>query len=354
MNTVFKPRSSEELMQANCIVKHYAGSKAYGTNIATSDTDFRGIFLADEVNIRTPFYPVREVNDASEEDTKLYELFQFMKLALDCNPNVIETLWVDQSSITVDTPAYQLLRSHRDYFMSKKVAFTTSGYAFGQLKRIKGHNKWINNPQSDTAPRQIDYVSLVHNFTQSKEVSLKHSLDAFEVGYRLVPYGHNVFGVYQADGKRLHTNGSLNDDYEGDTHELGTPVLLVKYNAEQYRTAMETWQNYWSWKKNRNVARSELEELFGYDTKHAMHLVRLLRMGKEVLTTEQFNVKRHDAAELLEIRNGAWKYEELVTYAESLDAEIKKLVSTSKLRARPDMEVAANVIMQIQDLTWKK
>ncbi|AEZ66297.1 hypothetical protein phiTE_131 [Pectobacterium phage phiTE] len=37
--------------------------------------------------------------------------------------------------------------------------------------------------------------------------------------------------------------------------------------------------------KNRNAARHELEEKFGYDTKHAMHLVRLLRMSQEILET---------------------------------------------------------------------
>ena len=139
-----KPRTAQELMQQNCIVKHYAGSHAYGTNIATSDVDFRGIFVADPINLRTPFYPIKEVEDASEEDTKFYELAQFMKLALDCNPNVVETLWVDQQDVVFSTPAYEILRAAAPKLLSSKIAFTTSGYALSQLKRIKGHNKWIN------------------------------------------------------------------------------------------------------------------------------------------------------------------------------------------------------------------
>ena len=60
-----KIRTSQELMHDNLLVKHYAGSKAYGTSLPTSDTDFRGIFVADPINVRTPFFPVREVEALS-------------------------------------------------------------------------------------------------------------------------------------------------------------------------------------------------------------------------------------------------------------------------------------------------
>src|SRR6478736_4334230 len=62
--------------------------------------------------------------------------------------------------------------------------------------------------------------------------------------------------------------------------------------------------------------RWERIQKFGYCTKNAMHLVRLLRMCREILETGQVRVKRADAAELLAIRNGAWTLEELVKYAE--------------------------------------
>ena len=125
-------RSAEELMKDNMLVKHYAGSISYGTNLPTSDVDFRGVFCGDPVNIRTPFFTVRECEDTLEEDTKLYELSHFMKLCLDCNPNVIETLWVNDTDITFRTAAYDLLREHRHGLLSSKVAFTTSGYAIAQ------------------------------------------------------------------------------------------------------------------------------------------------------------------------------------------------------------------------------
>lgn len=344
---------TQQLMKENLIVKHYAGSLAYGTSLPTSDVDFRGIFVAHPINIRTPFFPVREVSDVEEEDTKIYELCQFMKLAVDCNPNVIESLWIDRSDITFTTPAYELLRDAAPSLLSSKIAFTTSGYALSQLKRIKGHNKWIQKPQPEAAPQQVDYISLVHNFTGAK--AFKLSLRDFERHHRLVPFSGDTYGLYSCEGYSPYnpTTGNLNIEYEGDSHELGTPLFIIKFNREAYMRAKETWSQYWTWKKNRNVARSELEEKHGYDTKHAMHLVRLLRMGAEALETGVLNVKRPDAEELLAIRNGAWTYEEVVEYAEHMDNYVREvLYPNTVLPKKPDIKLAAQLIIDVQDCVW--
>lgn len=348
-----KVRTAQELMRDACICKHYAGSIAYGTNIATSDVDFRGIFVADPINVRTPFYVIRESEDSSEEDTKYYELAHFMKLVLDCNPNIIETLWVDKNDVVFSTPAYDILRQAAPQLLTTQIAFSTGGYALSQLKRIKGHNKWINNPQSEDAPKQIDYVSLVHNFTSAK--TFKFDLRDYAANHRLVPYSGNTFGVYHIPGYSTfnENTGTLNSDYEGDSHSLGTPLFIIKFNKEVYLSAKETWTQYWQWKNNRNAARGELEERFGYDTKHAMHLVRLLRMGEEALETGIIHVKRPDAAELLAIRNGSWSYEEILEYAERTDKRIREvLITKSKLPKKPNINLAANLIMKVQDIVW--
>lgn len=351
----FQLKTAQQLMTDNLLVKHYAGSRAYGTNLPTSDTDFRGIFLADPVNIRTPFYPVKEVDDSTEEDTKLYELWQFMKLTLDCNPNVVETLWVDVKDVTYSTPAYEMLRAAAPKLLSSKIAFTTSGYALAQLKRIKGHNKWINNPQPVERPQQVDFISLVHNFTGPK--TFKVNLRDYALGHRLVPFSGDTFGVYQLSGYSPFNaeTGALNDDYDGDSHALGTPMFIVKFNRTVYEQAKEAWTNYWSWKKNRNEKRSVLEEQHGYDTKHAMHLVRLLRMGAEALTTGQLIVRRPDAEELLSIRNGAWTYEQVVEYAEMMDNDVRTILyPKTSLPKKPDVKLAAQLVLDVQDMLWNK
>lgn len=347
-------RSAQELMSDNMLVKHYAGSISYGTNLPTSDVDFRGVFCADPVNIRTPFFTVRECEDMEEEDTKLYELSHFMKLCLECNPNIIETLWVDEEDITFRTPAYDLLREHRHKLLSSKIAFTTSGYAIAQLKRIKGHNKWINSPQPVEAPKPKDYVSLIQYFGEDK--MLKLNIADWNENHRLIPYGGDVFGVYAEQGRQLFDHiGKLNTNYEGDRseYEAKVPVMIIKFNKDVYKEFKVKHEMYWRWKDNRNEARAELEESHGFDTKHAMHLVRLLRMGVEALRDEEIVVKRPDALELLAIRNGAWTYEEIVAYAEKMDREVREVwYKKTNLPKHPDLKFAATLLMDVQDLIW--
>ena len=345
-------RTAQELMRDNMIVKHMAGSHAYGTALPTSDVDMRGVFSADPINIRTPWFTVKETEVTDEEDTKLYELTHFMKLCLECNPNIIETLWVDESDILHGSAVYDNLRAARERLLSKKLAFTFSGYALAQLKRIKGHNKWINNPMPVDPPKPYQYLSLVQWFGPEK--MLKLDLGRFRDGHRLVPYGSDTYGVYPWIGYQLYDDhGNLNAKFEQSREDLGVPIMILRWNKEDYNVAKQRHEQYWSWKTNRNIARGVLEQEFGYDTKHAMHLVRLLRMGEEAMSTGQIIVKRPDAEELLAIRSGAWTYEEIVDYATEMDIRVREtLYRTSDLPKKPDIKFAANLLMDLQDMVW--
>ncbi len=348
-----KPRTPEELIVDNLLVKHYAGSHSYGTNIATSDVDFRGIFSPDPVNLLTPFFPIRESTDTVEEDTKFYELSHYLKLCLDCNPNIVETLWVDDSDIVFRTPAYDLLREHRAEFLSSKVAFTYTGYGISQLKRMKSHHKWINSPQPEQVPKPCEFLSVVQWLRPEK--NLHPNVNDYLKGHRLVPFGGNIYGVAKDSDRTLwDDNGWLNDVIEsGDREKYREFVMIVKWNKENYKERKEMHRKYWEWKKNRNKTRSELEEKYGYDAKHAMHLVRLLRTGEEILREGKVVVKRPDAEELIDIRNGAWTYEEIVAYAEDMDEKVRKVwYNQTELRKKPDIKRAAKILMDVQELVW--
>lgn len=73
------------------------------------------------------------------------------------------------------------------------------------------------------------------------------------------------------------------------------------------------------------------------NTKHGMHLIRLIRMCKEILTEGKVIVKRPDREELLAIRNGALPYEEMVEWADRQESELASVYQTSTtLRKTPD------------------
>lgn len=206
---------------------------------------------------------------------------------------------------------------------------------------------------SKTPPKPCQYLSVVQHFSEGK--NLKVDLTSFRNNYRLVPYGSDTYGVYAAVGHQLWDDcGNLNDKFDGAREALEAPLMVVKWNKDVYKEAKEKHEQYWTWKKNRNVARGELEEKFGYDTKHAMHLVRLLRMGVEILRDGEVVVKRSDAEELLAIRNGAWTYEEVVKYAGEMDREVREVwYNKTSLPKKPDVKFAAELLMTVQQMVWE-
>jgi predicted nucleotidyltransferase len=340
-------------MNRKTLVKHYAGSKSYGTNIASSDTDFRGIFLGDRKEITTPFFPVTEWEDTTEEDTKLFELNFFISLACENNPNIIETLYVDKSDIILNTPEYEYLRTNRDMFLTKKIAHTTSSYAIQSLSKMKNHNKFINTEELNF-PLQTDFLRVLRNFTDNKEFNKKIDIvKDFSKGYKLIVYSKDLLGLLKSNNPKqtpFNADFFLNRLKAEDNSQ---PLLLLKFNSEEYDQAKIKYTAYSKWKEARiGSVRNLLEDKFGYDTKDAMHLVRLMRIGYECITEGTYNVRRSDAKELLEIRSGDWSYDKIYNYAKEFDNKIKEAVKICSLPENVDKEKAANIILDIQNSGW--
>lgn len=83
------------------------------------------------------------------------------------------------------------------------------------------------------------------------------------------------------------------------------------------------------------------------NTKHACHLVRLIRMCREILETGQVLVKRPDAEELRAIRCGDWSYEGICTFAENEDRELNEVAKKSKLKSHPDMNKIQELVFSM-------
>lgn len=344
----------EEMVQRNLIVTHYAGSIAYGTNLPSSDIDIRGIFIADRVFFQTPWFKIGE-SASSVEDTKFYELQKYLTLLVEQNPNIVETMWVDECDLILKTPFYETLRSYRNELLSSKCAFTYSGYALSQLKRIKGHNKWINNPKPEAPPRQIDYISLIQDFSSDKYFKFTgDDMLLHRQNHKLIPYGNNIFGLYQMKGYSLFDDRFLLNTEPTEHRPEEYPIRILKFNNDQYTHDKDEHKHYWDWKRNRNETRSELEEQFGYDTKHASHLIRLLRTGYEILTEGIVKVKRPDAAELLDIRHGKYTYDEILANADELDSKIKTAYSTTSIRRQVDLKRAGKILIDLQEEFWSQ
>ena len=89
-------------------------------------------------------------------------------------------------------------------------------------------------------------------------------------------------------------------------------------------------------KGNNGTGRQDLIEKYGYDTKFALHSVRLLSSAIEILKTGDFSTFRTNRNELLDIRNGKFTLEQILTIINDLDKELNELYETSKIPNTPD------------------
>ncbi len=98
--------------------------------------------------------------------------------------------------------------------------------------------------------------------------------------------------------------------------------------------------------------RKRLVERFGYDTKNAAHLIRLLRMGIEFLNDGELRVTRPDAAELLAIKQGQWTLKRVQAEANQLFAQAKRAYQRSTLPEAPQREQVNKLCVQIIQTAW--
>lgn len=319
------------------MVKH--GSHAYGLNTPDSDEDYKGVCIPPKeayLGFTQKFEQHEHMGSKSDGvDTVVFALNKFAALAVDCNPNIIEILFVDDSDVVKVDRFGEQLRAMRDSFLSKKARHTFSGYAHAQLKRIKTHRKWLLDPPQ-CAPMRSDF-----GLSATSKVS-KSELGAFD----------SLLDLQTIDDAALATPiqqavaiGLIAQDKLGV--ELPKDVVTLFTREKAYRAAETHYAQYLNWKRTRNPKRAALEEKFGFDTKHACHLIRLMRMSKEILALCNVFVKRPDRDELLAIRRGERSYDSIIEEAERLDVECAALYDTSTLRREPNRAAIDKFVVQL-------
>jgi uncharacterized protein len=310
LHTLYKGSHSWVPDNTILLVRH--GSRSYGTNTPTSDTDIKGICIAPletYLGLGKDFEQAEFKSEETETEGVVYELRKFLRLAAECNPNILEILFVEDEDVLFITPVGQMLRDNRDMFISKKARNTFAGYAQSQLKRIKGHRAWLLNPPKGK-PNRADFDLPEKGIGPSEMGALK-SLE--EKGHA---FSENAVGLLQKE--------------------------------KAYFNALQEWKNYEHWKKSRNPARAELEAKCGYDSKHAMHLIRLLAMCSEILRGKGVLVRRTtDLDKLMEIRNGEWSFERLIHAAGVLETAIDVCNKFSNLPEECDKQAVSDLSVQI-------
>ncbi len=349
-----------------------SGSHGYGLNRPESDYDYRGVFIAPK-RYYLGFDSIEQKDSGWDEpgiftfidnnqDTVIYELRKVLHLLAGTNPNVLELLWLTNYPFLSDVG--QHLINHRDLFLSKKVKHTYSGYAFAQIKKMETHRKWLLNPPTKKPiPSDFGIVDETHLIKDELNAFLEYLYILIRGKIEFLEESEELYKLLTADidFKGVLKQYALRDDAleytQNLTHSRKDFIQLLQ-KSQSYQIALREWKAYISWQKNRNPARAEMEKKSGYDLKHGMHCIRLLRSGLEILKNGRIIVDRRlagDADDLKAILRGDYNYEQLMKMAEDLVKEMDVFYHQSSLPHRPDLEKINNLCMELVEMQgWEK
>ncbi|MEY2881847.1 MAG: hypothetical protein RLZZ15_4227 [Verrucomicrobiota bacterium] len=119
----------------SCIIfRCVVGSRAYGLETDSSDTDLRGIYLA-PLDMHLSLFGAPEQFEDNGAQSCYWELQKFLVMALKANPNILECLY--SPLVQKTTPLAERLLALRESFLSQMVFQTFNGYALSQFKKLE-------------------------------------------------------------------------------------------------------------------------------------------------------------------------------------------------------------------------
>lgn len=134
------------------------GSYAYGGATPESDYDYYGFMIPPLTEIfphtkgeiqgfgkqKNKFWQWevqhREI-DNKGTDITIYNIVKYFKLTMDCNPNMIHSLFVPENCIVHTDKIGKMVRDHRHLFLSEKAFHTFRGIAFAHFRKIEGRER---------------------------------------------------------------------------------------------------------------------------------------------------------------------------------------------------------------------
>ena len=283
-----------------------SGSKAYGTSVPTSDTDIRGFYFDNPINLLSLKGDKKDEVEDLATDTTIYSLRKFLNLALNCNPNVIEMLGTRDEDVLVQSEVSAWLRENVEYFLSKKAYVTFVGYATAQLRRLENALARDSYPQAE------------------KEEHILKSLEAEMLQAREL-FDDNKFILY--------TDVSQEEKFDKeifvDCDLKHIPLRKYLQINSQFTNMV---RNYGKLNK-RNHKKDEV-----HLRKHAMHLIRLYLMGLDIIKNHKVVTYRPENSLLMNIRNGVTSFEEVFDLQKRLHAQLEQEFKNCTLPDNPNYE----------------
>jgi hypothetical protein len=300
------------MAEKNMILKARVGSHLFGTNTPDSDLDMEGIFIP-PVSVVFGLGQCKEVDlgKVSKDDTgrntseavdfKIREYREFVRLAIQNNPNILNILFVNEENTLYLRDAGFRLLEKAEMFPHRKGLERFIGYAMSQMKKM------------GIKPENYDRLRSAETFLDGQ--------DPAEIISNIKGYGIKDHGP----GSHIQI---------GDIFlERGQTVkrALIKVRGRLSRAS----------------ARAAMWEEHGYDCKFAANLIQILEEGIELAQKGRLDFPLACADLILEIKRGEYSIEWIRAEGQRLiDALSYQKRNSTVLPAGPRREIIEGFVIR--------
>jgi predicted nucleotidyltransferase len=284
------------------IFLHVAGSKLYGTNLPSSDTDYRGIFIPSLKDIIVGNYLDHWTGDTSDRtkkntaddiDITLWSIQKFVKLLSVGDTNAFDTLFAFGTHAQIYTHPLMSELFHKKIRLYPKSLRSFFGYALGQVRKysVKGDRLHAVKELADN----------IHTLN-SPDLKIKDVLDTLPKNEHLSVTSDDTATYYKVLDKRFIVNITL---------------------GEFYDKLKETINSY-------GARAQQAKEQGSVDWKAMYHAFRVIEECKQLMLTGHINFPLDTADFLIKVRTQQIEADECFALLEQKFDEAQKIEISSK------------------------
>jgi predicted nucleotidyltransferase len=290
------------------IVKMVFGSHLYGTNSASSDQDFKGVFLPTREQLllqrvpksisTSPKKAEGVKNTAEDVDSEMYSLHYFLHLALEGETVALDMLHAPESALLETHPLWKQLVTAKHLFYTKNLK-SFVGYARRQAAKYG-----VKGSRLSDAKRVLEFLE-----QQSPSLRLRDVWEQLPKGEHLSVMQSETDLLYNVCGKMLSSKAY--------THHY---IEMLSNFVDRYGA---------------RAKQAELNE--GVDWKAVSHAFRAAYQVKHILTVGNYTYPLPETAFIKAVKSGQLSFQHSVgPQLEDLMDELEALSAKSELPEKSD------------------
>jgi len=314
------------------IYKVKFGSHLYGTNVATSDLDYKAVFIPDAKDlvlqraartINNSTNPGAEKNTAEDIDMEMFSFSEYLKLLCEGQTVALDMLFVPEDMVLETSPEWEDIYNNRHLFLHKGVS-SYVGYCKTQAAKygIKGS--------------RMAALKTAINFLKPFNIDVRLN-EIWDEVIDLCKENEHM-DIVQTRPKRSDLKHLVLDNWEVSNRKM-TQTVRVQYALEVFESIYDRYGE-----RARQAEKNE-----GIDWKALMHAVRVCYEAEELLSTGKITFPRPEKDLLLDIRNGKMDYKDVSKLIEDGLVRVEATQEISTLPDGPNREFAEQLVIWVHE-----